>query len=404
MVVKVLSGVVAGKVVAEFLGPAGYALTGNLRNFLTSVDTFSTLGVQNGIIKYVAENEKNEVRLHRILSTVFISIFAMALLMSVALFFSAGYLNETIFGRSSEYAWVFKVLAFTLPWHAGNIIFMAVINGLGKFKEVIAINMAGNVLGLGISCLLIWQLHIPGALLGLIITPALLFVFSFYRVYRQFKGFTFLKRKNFDGNIIRRLLSYSLMSVVTAILGPIIFITIRNTIVTKSGIDAAGLWEAINRISFFSMMFVTTLLTVYFLPKLSTASDNSETRGVFFSYFKAILPIFMAGCIAIYFLRGFIIRVMLSKDFLPMRELFFWQMVGDVFKVASLILGYQFFAKKMTRAFITTEIISFAVLYFSSICFIDIYGAEGAVMAHAFTYAVYFLVLCVWFRKILFKY
>ena len=85
--------------------------------------------------------------------------------------------------------------------------------------------------------------------------------------------------------------------------------------------------------------------------------------------------------------------VILSGDFMPMEKLFAWQLVGDLFKVCALILGQEFFARKMTRAFIATEMLSFCVFYFSGRYFITTYGAEGAVMAHAFTYLLYFVVL-----------
>jgi O-antigen/teichoic acid export membrane protein len=401
--IKIVSGLVAAKVLALFIGPGGIALIGNLRNVLNAVDTFSTLGVQNGVIKYVAENEKNEQKLYRILNTVIISIFCFTLLLSLILFFLAGFFSDHVFGANYNYGWVFKVLAFTLPWHAGNLIFMAVINGLGKFKQLISINIAGNVVGLFISTLLIWKLQVPGALLGLIISPALLFLLSFYMLQKHFAGFLFLNRKNFDFKIIRRLFAYSLMSMVTAILGSVIFILIRKMIIGREGLDAAGFWDAMNRISFFYLMFIATLLTVYFLPKLSIAKNNEETRSVFKSYYMGIVPLFVAACIVIYFLRHFIVRFLFTAEFEPMEQLFLWQLLGDVFKVASLILGYQFIAKKMTTAFIVTEIISFCILYLSSVYFIKLYGAEGAVMAHAFTYILYFTMLTIYFRKILVK-
>lgn len=402
VMVRVGCGLIAAKMLAAFVGPGGVALLGNLRNTLGAVDTFSTLGVQNGIIKYVAENEKDEVKLHRVLSTVFICLFILILVMSALMYLFSDLLSNNVFGSGNAYGWVFKVMAFTLPWHAGNIIFMAVINGLGKFREVIAVNIAGNITGLAISALLIWQLSIPGAMLGLIISPALLFLFSFYLVQRHFSGFGFLKRKNFDFTVIKRLLSYSLMSLVTAILGQIIYLYIRNAVKERSGIETAGFWESMNRISFFYLMFINTLLTVYFLPKLSTAKSDSETRSVFYSYYKLIVPLFITGCIMIYFLREIIIRILLTKEFLPMENLFIWQLLGDILKVCSLILGYQFFAKKMTRAFIITEIMSFGVLYVSSYYFIGLYGSVGAVMAHAFTYGIYLVVLATYFRRQLF--
>jgi PST family polysaccharide transporter len=85
-----------------------------------------------------------------------------------------------------------------------------------------------------------------------------------------------------------------------------------------------------------------------------------------------------------------------------MTSLFLWQLIGDVLKVASLILGYQFFAKKLTVAFIFTELLSLSITYFSSIFLVSIYGLEGIVMAHTLTYFVYLIVLGVYFRKSLF--
>jgi PST family polysaccharide transporter len=84
---------------------------------------------------------------------------------------------------------------------------------------------------------------------------------------------------------------------------------------------------------------------------------------------------------------------------MPMADLFAWQLTGDFLKVGSLILGYEFFAKKLTKAFLVTEFISFTILYISSTYFMEVYGVQGAVMAHAFTYFVYWIVLLVYFRK-----
>ena len=53
---KIGIGLITSKILALFVGPTGMALVGNLRNFLASVETISTLGFQNGIVKYIAEN------------------------------------------------------------------------------------------------------------------------------------------------------------------------------------------------------------------------------------------------------------------------------------------------------------------------------------------------------------
>jgi PST family polysaccharide transporter len=94
--------------------------------------------------------------------------------------------------------------------------------------------------------------------------------------------------------------------------------------------------------------------------------------------------------------------VLFSKDFIPVADLFLWQLIGDAFKVASLILGYQFYAKKLTTAFIVTELFSLAIMFALSHFFVISYGLVGVVIAHAATYFIYLIVLILYFRKSLF--
>ena len=60
---KIGIGLITSKILAIFVGPSGMALVGNLRNFLTSLENISTLGFQNGIVKYTAENEKSKTEI-----------------------------------------------------------------------------------------------------------------------------------------------------------------------------------------------------------------------------------------------------------------------------------------------------------------------------------------------------
>lgn len=401
VLVRIAGGVLASKVIAVFIGPSGVALVENLRNFLNAIETFSTLGFQNGVIKYIAENEKEETKLQKILNTVFISIVLTVTVLSMLLLFLGYYLNKYVLDTDNDYAWVFRVLAIALPLYSGNLILVAVLNGLGKFKQVIYLNIWGNIFGVLLSAVLIWQFEVAGAFLGLIISPALLFLCSFYLVRKRFLGMSLFRKKYFDFSIFKGLLSYSLMAVVTAIASPFVNISIRNTISNDFGTHEAGYWSSITRIAVFYLLFISTLLTIYFLPSLSLSKTKKDTKAVFVMYYKVIVPLFILGATIVYFLRDFIVRLLYSEEFLPMKELFFWQLLGDFFKVCALILAYQLLAKKLTKAFIVSEILSFTILYSLSMYWINIYGSEGAVMAHAATHFVYLLGLIIYFRKTL---
>ena len=310
--------------------------------------------------------------------------------------------NKEIFGNNFDYAIVFKALALALPWYVISVFMLSVINGFGQFKKVIWINIIGNAIGLLVSIIMILQYKTLGALLSLVISPALMFFVTFYFINKEINFFKTIRLHQFDFQIIKNLSSYSLMALVSSVLGPLVFLVIRKNIIETVGLEQAGFWETIIRISTYYMLFVTTILSVYFLPKLAVAKNNLETKKVFWSFYKTILPVFIAGLVVVYFLRFFIVNLLFTNAFLPVTTLFFWQLTGDVLKVASLILGYQFFAKKLTVAFIISELFSLIILYFSSLYFINEFGIQGIVMAQAFDNFVYLLVLCVYFRKSLF--
>jgi len=402
VVLKIGIGLVTSKILAVFVGPSGMALVGNLRNFTSSIESISTLGFQNGIVKYVAEYKEDKNQFQKIITTVFICLLVLGIVLSAVLYFFASFWNEQIFGNNLNYDIVFKVIALVLPWTAISIFLLSILNGLGKYEKVIWVNIIGNSISLLVSVYMIFHFKTFGALLSLVISPALLVFSTFYFINKEFRFFDEIRFRNFDFQIIKNLSSYTLMALVSAIFGPLVILAIRNNVIVTLGMDQAGFWETMTRISTYYLMFVSTILSVYFLPKLAIAKNNQETKNVFWSFYKTIFPVFILVLILIYFSRFFIIKLLFTNSFIPVTALFFWQLLGDIFKVASLILGFQFFAKKLTLAFIVSELFSLGVLYFSSHYLILNFGIQGIVMAQALDNFIYLLILIIYFRKSLF--
>lgn len=402
VLVKIAIGLITSKVLAVFIGPGGMALFGNLRNFLTSVESISSLGFQNGIVKYVAENDKNKPELKKIISTLFISLLAVTMLVGSILFFFADYWNQKVFGSALPYAYVFKIVGITLPLYISSLYLVAIINGLGKFKKVIYITILGNSIGLLVTLFFVWKFMTFGALVSITITPSLLFFVSLYFISSEISIKDSLDFKIFDLGIFKNLSHYLLMAMVSGILGPSVLLIIRNHVIESVGLKEAGFWEAVSRISTYYLLFINTLLTVYYYPKLVVAKDHAATKSVIWDFYKNVLPLFAVGLTVVYYCRGLIIKIIFSDDFEPVANLFFWQLAGDFLKSVSWILALQFFAKKMTKAFIITEILSLSILFLSSFYFVSVFSIEGVVMAHAFTYFAYLMILGIYFRKNLF--
>ncbi len=398
---KIGVGVISSKILAIYVGPSGMALIGNLRNFLSSFDSISSLGFQNGIIKYVAEKKDSESELKKIISTLFLNLVILSCLFGILLFCFADYWNSIVFG-TNNFSYLFKILAFLVPLYISSIYLNAVINGLGEFKKVMYINIIGNIIGLLLTLFFVLKYDVFGAMLSIIVAPSLLFFVSLYFLSGKLSLGNYINFRFFDFKLIENLSHYFLMALVSGVLGPLVMLLIRNNLIENEGIDQAGYWEAMSRISSYYLLFINTLLTVYYYPRLVTAQNNDETKSVLFDFYKKVLPFFGVGLVILFLLKNIIISVLFTDYFKPVSELFFWQLIGDFFKVFSWILALQFFAKKMTRAFIITEMMSLSVLLVSSFLFIEYFENEGIVIAHAFTYLVYSIVLGIYFRKSLF--
>ncbi|MCC8142835.1 MAG: hypothetical protein LIO97_02180 [Tannerellaceae bacterium] len=117
----------------------------------------------------------------------------------------------------------------------------------------------------------------------------------------------------------------------------------------------AGWWEGMNRISNLYLLVVTTSFSVYYLPKLSELENKRDIKYEIVKAYKVVIPTLLFLFTLVYLLRFIVIRVLYTPEFLPMEELFIWQLVGDLFKVSSWLLAFVMIAKSMTKAFIITE-------------------------------------------------
>lgn len=399
--VKIISGLITSKLLAVFVGPSGMGLVGNFRVFFGALEGISTLGFQNGVVKYTAENENDSFYLKKMVFTVSFTLILVSIIIGIVLFCFASYWNTVVFGSSVRYEFVFKVVALSLPWYALSLIWVAIANGLGFYKRVLGVAIAGNSASVLLAVYLIYQFKTTGAVLLVALVPAVWFLVTMLLMPKVAQIGALFSMRYFDFTILKSLSSYSIMALFAAVASPFVYLIIRKEIVLSLGLEQAGYWETMGRIASYYMLFVTSIVSIYYFPKLAQAKSTTDSKLIFGNFYQTILPLFIVMVVLIFLCRDFIIQFLFAPNFKPVADLFFLQLLGDIFKVAALILGYQFFAKKHTIAFLVSEFLSLLFLYWSSHFLMNIYGLKGVVMAHALDNALYFVVLLVYFRKVL---
>ncbi|MCK5401783.1 MAG: oligosaccharide flippase family protein, partial [Flavobacteriaceae bacterium] len=286
---RIIAGFLTSKAIAIFVGAEGLALIGNLRNFVSSTQSLATLGFYNGAVKYISEFKDNAVELSKTISTVFYLGFISTILVSFFCYFNAEYLNNIIFPIYIDYSYVIKILAIALPFYSLNMFSFSIINGFSKYKILIIINIIGQILSVSITLLLIYQNKIDGALVSVVIAESLIFLITLVGMLNRRSLIPLIKVSSVSFNYMKKMSSYSIMALFSAIALPIVAIAIRSYIIDNIGYKDAGFWEAMTRISKYYLMFVSSLLALYILPRFSEIDKVKDFRKEVFNFYKTII-------------------------------------------------------------------------------------------------------------------
>jgi PST family polysaccharide transporter len=200
-------------------------------------------------------------------------------------------------------------------------------------------------------------------------------------------------------NALRELSGFGLMGLTSALTVPVSYMLIREYLVNKLGLQAAGYWQASWKLSEIYLMLITTTLSVYFLPRLAEIRSAHELKLEIIKVYRFVMPVVVVSAIGIYVLRDFIINILFSKDFLPMRDLFLWQLAGDVIKIGSWIAGYVLIGRGIVKVFLSVEVI-FSISFFLLSClFVNIWGLQGVPMAYLLNYLLCWAYVGYWVMK-----
>lgn len=400
--IKMLAGLVINKAVAVYIGPAGLALVGQFQNFSQLVMTAAQGAITSGVTKYAAEYGKDSERIPILFSTASKISLVSSVIVGAGIVLFSSYASE-YFLKSEDYTYVFVIFGFTIVLFVINNLLLSILNGLKEIKTWVMINIIQSIYSLIFTTLLIVYLGLDGALLALVTNQSVIFLIVLWmlRKHQVIKLENF--KSTFDTAEGKKLGAFALMAITSAATVPVSHLIIRNYIGEALSWDDAGYWQAIWYISTMYLMVVTTTLSIYYLPKLSEITDKAELRKELLHGYKIIMPIVIVMSVTIFLLKDFIIWLLFTEDFAPMRELFLWQLVGDVLKLAAWLIAYLMLAKAMTKTFITTEIafsLSFVLL---SIWFVDQYGLVGMSYSFAVNYGLYFIVMIFATKKYLFR-
>ncbi|MDM2776597.1 hypothetical protein OGY18_05425 [Citrobacter sp. Cpo142] len=397
---KLIAGFIIIKLIAKVGGPDALSNFGLYQNLVTVLLMVSGGVMFAGVTSKIARAENNDeftrfytganIFLNRLLLISFFVFFPLCIFI---LYVTVDWMRGNII------ALLLLSLPFILLQTRFNF-YLAVLNGLSKVNLLARDNIYASILTILIACVAFfittdWRYFAICMCLG----PTLRYIYVVGRNKQEYKLSENIKPEK----DLRYLLRYSLVGLISSLCLPIAQIIARNFITNHNGLFESGIWQGLTRFSEVYLVLVSSVLSVYVLPKISPAKNRIQIKECILPLIILLIPLIGIGVLFIYCLKEYVVIILFSREFLPMQDLFIYQLPGDIFKIFAWVLTFSLLGLGKTKTLIFLELAYFctylALVYFA----VPIYGVKGAVVAYSASYLLYlFLTIAVfvyWYKK-----
>jgi PST family polysaccharide transporter len=378
------------KLVAVLAGPEGVAQLGQFMSLTALLVVFAGGGVGPGVVKYLAEYREQDTHVKVLLNSAFCFSLVSSLIMCVAVLYLSEQITTWLLG-DLRYQSLIVVLAFAQIFVALHNLIIAIVNGMMDVKRLACIHVGGAVVGVLAPLLLGYFYQLFGVLLAFLIAQASLLIISFTLYYKSSYFNSSYFKPTLNREMLKKLSYYSLMTLTSALLAPLLQILVRNILADRFTWEQVGYWQAVSKVSEAYLLFVTMAISIYYLPKLSSITEKKPFVDEIKTAYMYLIPVVSALALGIYCFRDLITWILFSDEFTGSLYLYAPQLIGDVIKVASFILSFIMLAKAMTKTFLLSEIF-FGAMYVAWVYFLTpTFGLIGAMYAFVVNYLLYFI-------------
>src|ERR1035438_293666 len=138
-VIKFIVGIISTKMIAIFLGTLGAGIIAQLSQLTGSISQFTLLSMNDGLVKQIAESDKNDKGFNQVFATLiksYIAIISIVLVFALALsFYFSKELTILFFGDIKYYNYCIIGLA-SFPILIINSISYAILKGFKQIKYI----------------------------------------------------------------------------------------------------------------------------------------------------------------------------------------------------------------------------------------------------------------------------
>lgn len=393
-VIVIFFGIIRTKFIAVIMGPSGVGTIGLYTTVITFMVALTSFGIGSSGIKIISESfsKKNDLEfktnlivLNKLSNyTSVLGVLLTCILSSMLSKWTFGNYNHTI---------SFIILSLSVLFIIKDNKNLVLLQSTLDLKAQSKATLYGALLGTTISLPLYFFFREDSIVYTLLMLfgSNMLFSYFFSRKinYTNFKiknSEIKSKSKEFINLGIAMTLSYILVVAVSYI--------IRLYISQKSGVQEVGLyqagWAIVN--GYVGLLF--TAMAKDYYPRLSAVNfDNSQVTKLANQQIELGILILAPVVVFFLFFMDKIIQLLYSSEFITIKNLMIWSLLGMFFKLLSWSISYIFLSKGLSKKFMIYEIINNVLTIFLSLIFYEYYKLDGLGYAFLLINIIYLIIV-----------
>lgn len=386
---NIIVSLAKSKFISVWIGPTGVGIIGLFNTAISLISGFTNVGIETSGVKAISTSAKEPDLLTREFSVLKRLAWISGIFGTIVVAFLSPILSRISFGNE-DYTFAFVLISLTLLFKQLTTSYLVLLQGLSKIHFLAKANLYGSLLGLLISLPLYYFFKFDGIVPSIIFSSMAAMLITFYFGKKINIGTVKLTNKEVikEGkHLIIFGFSLSLIGLLTTLSSYLVQVFISN----YKGISEVGFYSAAMTILNTYVGIIFTAMATDYYPRLTKiCSDNVQVKKLVTE--QSVIAVLLLTPIVVCFLvfAPNVIRLLYSKDFLPIVPLICWGILGMVLKAVSWSMGYILIAKGDSKLFIKTSIGFNSVFLITNVLGYYFYGLEGLGITFLTNYIIHF--------------
>jgi O-antigen/teichoic acid export membrane protein len=406
-IVKFTVGIIRAKLIAIYLGTLGAGIISQLSQITASMSQFTLLGMHNGLIKKIAEADKEEKNFNKKFATLlksYMFIVSLVLILSVVLLiiFSKK-ITIYVFGDIKYYGYFFIGL-ISFPILIINSFSASILRAFKIIKYIARCELIALIIDILFFIPLVYFWGITGAVINITFSLLTLLIINHYYaekkvlIKRNISLIDILKTK-VNQKYVKELLFFAGFGLTAGIAEISAELITRAIVVSDLGIDKLGIYSPVNYWGSLFTGFISPSIFNYLYPRYSESKSDKDLIGVLNDSLRFITILMIPFILISIPIRFQIIPLFFSKSFKDAGNYLPGHLIGIFFYMCLYIF---------TQVMPATGRLKIGGVILILMCFVDIivvyyfvgkYGLYGYMLKFIISPVIFFIFCLLYFKK-----